>query len=277
MVALYRSPSYSPNQHRCNDTAIMDAVVARLAALGWAVQGAGEADVEAGRIPAADHYLNMCQGPRASERLVAADLGDAVVVNRPGAVLNCHRHRLVPAMVRAGIPFPATLLLPTDAVLTAPLDTVSTGNDAPIWIKRGDVHAETREDVIAARPAQVAAAIRGFAARGVKTVALQAHVPGPIVKFYGVTGRRFFHWYLADNPLGEGRAGVDGDRLAALAFAAADALGLHVFGGDAALPSPTEPVLVDINDWPSFAPVRDAAADAIAAYVHHLSLNGRIA
>jgi len=42
-----------------------------------------------------------------------------------------------------------------------------------------------------------------------------------------------------------------------------------VFGGDVAFPEPDRPVLIDINDWPSFAPFRDEAARAIADYVTH--------
>jgi len=280
LAALYRSPSYSPNQHRCNDTAIMDAVVARLVAFGWGVQGTTEREVEQGEVPIADCYLNMCQGPKASAQLLEAELGEAVMVNRADAVLNCHRHKLVPAIRRAGLPFPATMLLDTAAVPMARLASLVTTPDAPIWIKRGDVHATIKEDVVAARPDQVARAVRAFAERGVRTVALQAHVPGPIVKFYGVASingpsTRFFHWYVADDPTGSSRSDIDGARLSELAFKAAEALGLSVFGGDAAFPRPDEPVLIDLNDWPSFAPVRDDAADAIATYVHHLATISR--
>jgi glutathione synthase/RimK-type ligase-like ATP-grasp enzyme len=108
-----------------------------------------------------------------------------------------------------------------------------------------------------------------FTARAIPWVAVQEHVEGPVVKFYGVADGRFFRYYRADG----GAAGaaappeLDGDRLRALAFEAAALLGLEVFGGDVAFPEPDRPVLIDINDWPSFAPFRDAAADAIAGYV----------
>jgi glutathione synthase/RimK-type ligase-like ATP-grasp enzyme len=60
---------------------------------------------------------------------------------------------------------------------------------------------------------------------------------------------------------------VDEARLQELAFCAAETVGLEVFGGDVAIPSPDRPVLIDINDWPSFAPFRTEAAGAIADYV----------
>ncbi len=208
LVALYRSPTYSPQQHRHNDTAILDETVERLARRGWAVSKTGETDVVAGRLPPAELYVNMCQGAAASERLLRLVPLEALSVNPPASVLNCHRHRLVERMADAGLPFPRTL-------------------------------------------------------RGVARVALQAHVPGPILKFYAVADGSFFHWYPADG----GQAVVNEERLRALVFAAARALALEVFGGDVAVPQPDAPVLIDINDWPSFAPVRAQAAEAIAAYI----------
>jgi len=88
-----------------------------------------------------------------------------------------------------------------------------------------------------------------------------------VVKFYGVTDGRFFQWYGADAGFGHERPAVDEDRLKALAFDAARLLGLEVFGGDVAVAEPERPVLIDINDWPSFAPFREEAARAIAAYI----------
>ena len=68
LVAIYRSPSYSPQQHRVNDTAILDATVGLLEAGGWRAIKTTELEVEQGRLPAAELYLNMCQGSLAAER-----------------------------------------------------------------------------------------------------------------------------------------------------------------------------------------------------------------
>src|SRR6266571_438734 len=247
LVALYRSPTYSPAQHRSNDTAILDDTITALEQRGWQVTRSGEADVAAGRLPAADLYVNMCQGPAAS-------------------------HRLVGHMAAAGLPFPRTLIVPTadpDALL--PLVHQLNGDGRPVWVKRGDVHAETSADVVAAKEAGVTDAIATFARRGVTRVALQAHVGGPIVKFYALADGRFFSWYAAD----PGRVDISEEKLKGLVFAAARAVGLEVFGGDVAFPEPDAPVLIDLNDWPSFAPVRAAAAEAIAGYIDEKAANGR--
>jgi hypothetical protein len=272
LVALYRSPTYSPLQHRQNDTAILDETVEILARRGWAVSKTGEAEVGAGRLPPADLYVNMCQGAAASERLMRLVPLEALAVNPPASVLNCHRHRLVERMADAGLPFPRTLILPTSEPQAAALIVhLLNGDGRPVWVKRGDVHAETRADVVSAKESTVTDAIADFARRGVARVALQAHVPGPILKFYAVADGSFFHWYPADGA----PATVNEERLRALVFAAARALALEVFGGDVAVPDPDAPVLIDINDWPSFAPVRSQAAEAIAAYIDHRASNGR--
>ena len=70
-----------------------------------------------------------------------------------------------------------------------------------------------------------------------------------------------------------GSIAISETSLRSLVFAAARAVGLEVFGGDVAFPSPDAPVLIDLNDWPSFAPVRDTAAAAIAAYIDEKALN----
>lgn len=268
VAALYRSPAYSPRQHLDNDRAILDAVVAQMAGLGWQVRTASESDAAAGALPEADLYLNMCQGRDAALRLQELLPADVRCINTPDAVLACHRHRLVPRLEAAGVNLPRTILLATQGPeADAPPAHLVTHNGHPVWVKRGDVHAQGPEDVVAVPVRKLPGAIADFAARGIATVAVQAHVPGPVVKFYGVIGRRFFHWYPVDGgPPAGGRA--LGERLQDLAERAARALGLAVYGGDAVLATPHSPVLIDLNDWPSFAPVRHAAAAAIAGYAH---------
>lgn len=275
-AALYRNPRYSPQRHLTNDRAILDATALALERHGWTVVRADERDVERGAVPEADVYVNMCQGVKASEVLLCA-LGGAFAVNAPAAVLGCHRHRLAATLRETRLPFPDTVLRPTVDGAAAPPDALVAAGNGHLWVKRGDVHAEGPEDVVATDAAGLHAAIATFARRGIARVALQAHVPGPVVKFYAVADGRFFRWYFADPSSAIERDAVDETRLQDLAFAAADAVGLRVFGGDVVLRGATEPVLIDLNDWPSFAPVREDAAVAIASYLHDQARIGRTA
>src|SRR5258707_680781 len=73
----------------------------------------------------------------------------------------------------------------------------------PCWVKRGDVHAMERDDVVfAADRTALGAALARLRARGIVAAAVQAHVAGPVVKFYGVADGRFFRCYTdgADVP-----------------------------------------------------------------------------
>jgi len=295
VVALFRKASYSPNQHRTNDTAILEETLARIVARGWTASRLDETEIEAAidrdtglvrseLIPPAELYLNMCQGARASVALHKLESSGACVLNPPSSVLACHRHLLVPAMHAAGVPFPDTLILechpepsssasrsrkPRSLVADAPRDNIvraALEAGEPIWIKRGDVHAERTEDVVAVPATDVVRAIDVFRARGITRISLQRHVTGPVVKFYGTADGRFFRFYDASAGPNGATPTVDVERLRAIAFAAAAAVGVFIFGGDAVIRSPNDPVLIDLNDWPSFAPFRDAAADHIAEF-----------
>ena len=274
-VAWYRKASYSPNQHRTNDTAILDAVVTELEGRGWRIQKSSESQAEGGEFPAADLYLNMCQGSEASEQLLRLEHEAATILNRPSSVLACHRHRLVRRLAGSGLDFPETVIVSSgaDSESEVALRTL-TRDQSVVWVKRGDVHAERTEDVVRVAAGEVIGALREFAARGIGTVAVQGHIEGPVIKFYGVADRRFFRYYGAEAGPSVSAPPVDEARLRALAFGAAERLGLQVFGGDVAVPSPERPVLIDINDWPSFAPFRAEAARSIAAYAHHLTRIG---
>jgi hypothetical protein len=282
-VAIERNPRYSPLQHRQNDAAILGESALALSALGWSGDTITEAAVERGELPLADLYLNMCQGEEASRRLLALERVGARMLNRPSSVLNCHRHRLVQTLEGTGVPFPATRIVLTAGPLPsmAELCALAAPHDR-LWVKRGDVHAEGPEDVVAVEPEAVPEAVAAFAARGIERVALQRHVAGRAVKFYAIAGGAFFRWYDPADGSPTPVRSADEPALRALARHAGAALRMDVFGGDIVLPTHGGPVLIDLNDWPSFAPCRLEAARAIAAHAAasaaphlHLDHDGR--
>jgi glutathione synthase/RimK-type ligase-like ATP-grasp enzyme len=226
--------------------------------------GAEDADA---RRPAAAIVFSMCQGPRALDFLVHWEREGARLVNSPRASLNTYRDRLPDLMVEAHLPFPETKLIPTNNGIDA--SAVLAAASGGIWLKRGDVHASVSSDVQWVDSAQaLEAGLREFAARGIEHAAVQHHRPGDEIKFYGVAGGRFFYWfYPKDAPPGVTRHAFDVGALRELANAAAAAAGLDIFGGDVIVGATGDLTLIDLNDWPSFAPCRDEASAAIAAYL----------
>jgi len=267
LAGLYREKEYSPGRHQSNDTLLLDAVVERVRARGFDV-ALGTID----RRPDASLIFSMCQGRVALERLLGWERDGAQIVNSPRAALNTYRDRLATVMEKAAVPFPETELVRTDrdaagvalhqTFVARPLH----GRDRDgFWLKRGDVHASVSADVqwIASLEA-LAAGCADFRARGIAVAAVQAHRPGDEIKFYGVDGGAFFHWFYSGPSHGYA---FDHAALPRLAARAARAAGLEVFGGDVIVSASGELTLIDLNDWPSFAPCREAAADAIADYL----------
>jgi hypothetical protein len=175
--------------------------------------------------------------------------------------LNTHRDRLPALMVEAQIPFPQTHLVNTDESA----DPHSLDLDAGIWLKRGDVHASVTADVqwIDSRN-RLEAGLADFSRRGINLAALQAHRGGDEIKFYGVAGGAFFHWFYSGNPR---KHRFDSADLQNLGHKAAAAAGLDIFGGDVIVAPSGELTLIDLNDWPSFAPCRERASYAIADFI----------
>jgi hypothetical protein len=164
-------------------------------------------------------------------------------------------------LVRAGVSFPQTQLVGTKERA----DLGSLDSNGGIWLKRGDVHASVTADV------QWIDSVKGlevgladFAKRGIDLAALQTHRAGDEIKFYGVAGGGFFHWLYSGDVQ---KYPFNFVALEDLAHRAATAAGLHIFGGDVIVSPSGELTLIDLNDWPSFAPCRERASHAIADFI----------
>jgi hypothetical protein len=196
--------------------------------------------------------FTMSQGARVLDVLRTWERRGIRVVNPVDGILATHRCRMTERLAVAGVPTPETLVVRTDAGWPEWLE------DDGGWLKRGDVHATEPGDVLRVRgQAEASRALTELRARGIGAAVLQRHVPGTVLKFYGVVDD-FVSWAPH---AGEG---VVARGLPGLAQAAARALGLEVYGGDCVVDARGALWLIDVNDWPSFAPCRAAGAEAIA-------------
>jgi glutathione synthase/RimK-type ligase-like ATP-grasp enzyme len=171
-LGITREPVFSPGRV-ADDGAILHRVAEELRKYGDTV-ALINGDDERWPEPAADTIVfAMCQGPRALERMQRWEARGVRIVNRPEGILNCQRHRTVPALLRAGTAFPESLLVETAAVPTVP-DWIA---ESGAWVKRGDVHAMESDDVVFADGvAKVHGTLRRFCERGVERAVVQRHV-----------------------------------------------------------------------------------------------------
>ena len=102
--------------------------------------------------------------------------------------------------------------------------------------------------------------------RGIKRAVINRHLKGHLVKFYGIAGTQFFHWFFPRNPEDVSPA-FDPRQLRAIAERAADVLDVKIYGGDCIVDTEGNSTIVDFKDWPSFAPCRAEAAPQIARFI----------
>jgi hypothetical protein len=256
-LGVYREPEYSPGRVE-EDAAILDDVLRQLAPLSFDTLALSAPEFAAARAPAAELVLAMCQGESALRRLAEVERAGAVVINSALAIRNCYRDLLGLGLARARVPMPPGVLVST----TAPLERAALGGvdlSSGVYVKRGDLHALGPDDVQRVTSAgELDAVLRAFARRGISRAYLQQEVEGRTVKFYGVSAT-YFEVVSDGSEIGEGVIRALGQA----ASRGASELGLEVWGGDAML-SGDRFEIIDFNDWPSFSPVRAAAARAIA-------------
>lgn len=272
IIAVSRDTCYSPN-HISNDAAIYNKVIEELHRSGHAVQRCTEEEFLQMPFPGQSVVVvTMARGARSIRKLLEWERMGICVVNSPRGTLNCVRRPMTEMLLAHGIPHPQSWILAADELLPASVAF-------PCWLKRGDSHAVVKEDVCyAATPVEAARVMLDMSQRDIPVVVINEHLSGDLVKFYGVQGDDFFHWFYpsvaSHSKFGleavNGQAqGIPFDVLSLKQYAdaAARVLQVPVYGGDAVVQSDGSVRIIDFNDWPSFAPCRDEAAKAIAGII----------
>lgn len=258
ILGVYREAEFSPGKAEA-DAAIIDAVLGQLRAAGADTVAIDAVRFISDPLPEVHMVLAMCQGGQALSRLAAVEESGAVTLNSALAIRNCYRDLLGAGLMRAGVPVPEGALVRTEAPLDMkPLRTLDLS--APMYVKRGDLHALGPDDVRRVEGLeQLEATLLRFARRRVRLAYVQQEAAGEVVKFYGVGGGEYF----SAVPGGDALSEASKLALSQAAGTAAEALGLEVWGGDAVVKGDGFSI-IDFNDWPSFERVRREAARAIA-------------
>jgi glutathione synthase/RimK-type ligase-like ATP-grasp enzyme len=263
LTGILRDPIYSPDQHADNDRQILELTADALRRRGCRVELIGEAEVGRRERSIADLVFSMCQGPRATAELARLERQGRLIINSPVAVQRCYRVNLLRILGQHwdGLA-PMTVVSTTGSAELARLLAAN----GPTWVKRADVHATQRGDVVKVSSVEECdAALADFRTRGLARAVVQPHIEGTVVKFYGVIGTGFFRFYCERDrkvaPVAFWPARPAVERLVRR-------VGLQVYGGDAVLTDDGQVVVIDVNDWPSFACFRGEAAETIGDLVY---------
>jgi hypothetical protein len=262
---IFRERAHSPGRES-DDAEILRLTAKHLEACGYQVELKSPEDVTGPVEVRPAFVFLMCERAAVLAELRAWTAGGVMQVNDPAAVLATYREQMVARFQQAAVPF-----IPTRVVATSVPG--ASEPDLPLWVKRSDVHNTQDGDVVFADTRRaLAEALGALHGRGIARAVLQPHVPGDLIKFYGVgpgdpvAGPGWFRWFYHKDQALAGHP-FDAAELARIARAAAAALGLEVYGGDAIATGDRGLVLLDLNAWPSFALYRDEASAAIASYL----------
>ena len=274
IAAIMRAGAYSPN-HIGNDAAILNAVTEQLRKRGCEVNIYSEEQFINGNVKE-DIIVNMCRERRSIDLLQKLEDEGRLVINSGHGIENCTRERMTRILMVHNSPYPDSLMVDTDEVVKGKL--IKAGFTR-CWIKRGDFHAMHKEDVSYVRhPEEAQEVLQEYFLRGIKRAVINKHLVGDLIKFYGVSGSRFFYWFY---PFDEGHSKYgheaingksqglefDKDKMREICQHASDVLDVKIYGGDCIISPEGDIRIIDFNDWPSFAPCRDAAAPHIAKYI----------
>jgi hypothetical protein len=265
IAGIVRKTEFSPN-HVLNDYLIIQKTAEEITQLGAKVNIYREEDLFNEEIKE-EFIFSMVQSPKGSNKLLEISKNKKFVINTPESVINCYRYNMNRILEEYKIPFPKSIIVDTDTNDFSFLEDF--GNQ--LWIKRGDAHAVQREDVVFLDDkSKVGYVLKEFKNRGLKSCTIQNHIEGDTIKFYSIYGKDLFYWYTTELKY---CSTFDEGKLKQLAGESAGALGLEIFGGDAIITRQSEIFIVDINDWPSFAPIRDKASKVIGNLIYQKAIN----
>lgn len=262
-----RSGVFSPN-HIGNDSTIFNIVADQLRKRGCEVNVYSEEQFIAGNVTERIIF-NMCREPRSIAKLQQLEDDGALVINSGFGIENCVRERMARILLGSNIPYPESIIVNTDEAIR---DRLHKASITRCWIKRGDSHTMHNEDVTYVRhPEEAQEILQEYFLRGIKRAVINRHYDGELIKFYGITGNRFFYWLSASESSGDRRPAdhisFSEERLRHLCNSAAEALDVNIYGGDCVLTPDGKLRIIDFDDWPSFAPCRQEAATQIARFI----------
>ncbi len=277
LAGVRRENKFSPN-HVGNDAAIFNLVVSFLRERGYVVNEYDESEFVSSNIKE-KVIFNMSRSEAAIKKLQQLEDEGCVITNSGYGIENCTREKMTRLLMKNHVPYPESLIVETSLSI---IELLQEKKMNQCWLKRGDFHAIHKEDVSFARhPEEAQGILSEYAMRGIERAVINRHLIGDLIKFYAVRGTDFFYWFypfdLHHSKFGHeqinGKAtGIpfSENEMREICSEAAEVLNVDIYGGDCIISPDGEIRIIDLNDWPSFAPCRDMAAPYIGMAIERI-------
>ena len=264
VLIVKRNPAYSPCC-KGHDNDIINAVSNILLHKGCHLAVKEENELLHPDCDRYEHVVSMSRSPQVLDVLERWEKAGSLIINSPRSCKNSHRSTLM-ELLNDEVPIARSCIISTNDDISA-AGRIATGR---FWIKRADFQSMERTDVV--QPATLYDAnqvLASYRKRGIMHAVVSEHIDGYQLKFYGVCDTNFFYSYHPrTDKFGTANEQkpipFDRNELKNIAACAAERVGLTAYGGDAIVDHNGNIYIIDLNDFPSFAPCKDAAAKAIA-------------
>ena len=272
IAGIPRNPVNSPNMS-LKDMSLFNEIITRLKSNGHIVDILDEKENIAQDY---DAIFHMSRTTKTLKQLAACEAKGIYVINPANGVLNCSREKVIDILDKNQIQQPLHVKITSNTNISM--------LKLPGWLKKGEGWSCCTDDVIhVTTKDEVLKGISSFLKRGCKNIIYSEHITGDLIKFYGIRKNSFFKWHYPEinstkfglekiNGLPQ-KLNFDENKLQKIAFKAAEALNIYIFGGDCIVTNNGEIYIIDINDFPSFSKYRNDAAKSI---VLSIQKNNRI-
>lgn len=265
VLLVHRAHRFSPNCVE-RDAAVLSAIQVAFEAKGFEVQHIDEADVTAEFLLTAPPLIvSMARSKEVLQELARWEQQEGNAMwNSAKSVLANTRAEQMKRFLASEIPLPPT------EITTTPQSTTL---NFPLWVKSGGGDAETEADVQYFPDKE---ALLNATFSDDQTHVLSEHAEGDLLKFYGIAETNFFFaYYPTSSTSGFSKFGLeahngvakeydyDAEALHRMAERATKICGFTLYGGDCIVRPDGSFVLIDFNDFPSFAPCAQDAAQAL--------------
>ena len=276
-IGISRENRYSPNCTQ-KDSAILHQTALQLQNLGATVQLMQEEEFcrSFQELTSVDGCFTMARNESTLQCLQQLEERGVTVVNSAFGIRRCVRSTMSMLLESNGIPYPKSHLIEASGHM--PEDSAY-----PCWLKRGEGCAQQKEDTCYVQSLEQAnEVLQDFWRRGVTSVVTCEHIKGDLIKFYGVRDTDFFYWFYPSDVFHSkfGLEVINGvpkglpfsvGHLKQISDEAARVLDVPVYGGDCVVQDDGQILIIDFNDWPSFAPCCQDAAYKIAELITNIS------